>query len=60
MTEELELKAINAWYNYCKRNGYIYQQPYRSSMIVGRKYVHLSNINGPLAKYDIKRRRIVD
>lgn len=56
---ELEEKAIKAWYNYCKRNGVIYQQPSRGSVVVGRKYVYLSNINGDLAKYDFKRRRIV-
>ncbi len=36
------------------------QQPSISESIVGKRYVHLRNINGQLARYDIKRRCIAE
>ena len=63
-------QAIHAWYKVCKNgtpvfdkdgNMYsclVYQQPARLSCSVGRKYVHLRNINGELARYNIKTGKI--
>lgn len=58
--------AIEAYYNVCK-NGtpvynskgemfsmLVYQQPSSSLSVVGRKYVHLRNCNGNIARYTIK------
>ncbi len=51
--------AVKAYVRYCQNNGLIYQQPNEALCRVDQKYVHLENINGPLGKYDIKKRRIV-
>ena len=58
--------ANDAYYNVCK-NGtpvynskgemfamLVYQQPSSSLSSIGRKYVHLRNCNGNLARYNIK------
>lgn len=58
--------AIEAYYKVCK-NGtpvynskremfsmLVYQQPSSSLSSVGRKYVHLRNCNGKIARYNIK------
>ena len=59
-------QAINAWNEVCRRgipvkdlkgNVYsmlVYQQPSMSDSIIGRKYVHLRNCNGLIARYNIK------
>lgn len=52
--------AVEAYLRYCRRNGFIYQQPDEILSRVERKYVYLENINGPLAEYDIEKRRIVE
>lgn len=52
--------AVETYLRYCKRNCFIYQQPDATLSRVGRKYVWLENINGPLAKYDIKKQCIVE
>ncbi len=52
--------AVAAYQRYCKRNGFIYQQPDATLSDVGRKYVCLENINGLLAKYDIEKRCILE
>lgn len=51
--------AVEAYVRYCKRNNLVYQQPDETLSRVERKYVYLENINGPLAEYDIEKRRIV-
>ena len=65
----LEL-AIAAYYEVCRtgmqvmdRKGNVYSmltsmQPSRWLSKVGRKYVHLRNINGDIARYNIKTRTI--
>ena len=50
--------AVKAYVRYCQNNGLIYQQPNEALCRVDQKYVYLENINGLLAKYDIKERRI--
>lgn len=36
-----------------------YRQPSQTDSVVGRKYVHLNNCNGFIAKYVIKTGRII-
>ena len=52
-------KAVMAYYRFCKRNMYFYNQPSISSSYETWKYVYLYNCNGYLAKYDKRKRRIV-
>lgn len=59
-------QAIEAYYYVCKfaitvydrkgnaYSGLLYQQPSRSDSTVGRKYVHLRNCRGEIARYNIK------
>lgn len=53
--------AVDAYYNYCNDNGIIFQQPckYSSEEDEDHTCVHLNNINGELAKYVIKTKRII-
>ena len=63
-------QAIDAYYEVCRygmqvmdRKGNVYSmltymQPSRWLSKVGRKYVHLRNINGDIARYNIKTRTI--
>lgn len=51
--------AIKAYAKYCERYGYIFSQPNEQLSMVGRKYVHLENINGKLAKYEIATKKII-
>ena len=63
---EVLLEAIQAYQVVCKKgtpvydkdgnmySGLLYQQPAWSSCEVGRKYVHLRNCNGEIARYNIK------
>ena len=66
MNFDIFYEAIDAYYNVCK-NGtpvynskgemfamLVYQQPSSSLSSIGRKYVHLRNCNGELARYNIK------
>lgn len=46
-------------HKYCERYGYIFSQPNEQLSMVGRKYVHLENINGKLAKYEIATKKII-
>ena len=57
--EELIFDAIDAYYRFCKRNNYVYLQPCRSSTEVTWKYVYLYNINGLLAKYNRRTKKII-
>lgn len=52
-------EAVKAYAKYCERNGYVFCQPNEKMSMVGRKYVHLENINGKLGKYEIKTRKII-
>ena len=64
--EQLLYKAIDAYAKVCKEgtpvydkdgnmySGLFYQQPSQSLSTVGRKYVHLCNCNGNIARYVIK------
>ncbi len=64
--EEIQLLAIQAYAKVCNEgtpvlgkdgrlySGLIYQQPSLSCSTVGRKYVHLCNCNGEIARYVIK------
>lgn len=52
--------AVMAYTKYCKKNGIAYCQPNQAMSEVGRKYVHLKNINGELAKYEIATGKIVE
>lgn len=66
MTDEILYQAIEAYYCVCqfgitvydrKGNAYcglLYQQPSWLDSIVGRKYVHLRNCSGEIARYNIK------
>ena len=66
MNYSLIYQAIDAYYEVCrygmpvmdsKGNVYsmlVYQQPSMTSSTVGRKYVYLRNINGDIARYNIK------
>lgn len=59
-------QAVDAYFEVChygiqvndsKGNTYsmlVYLQPSRRFSVVGRKYVHLRNINGDIARYNIK------
>lgn len=51
--------AIKAYAKYNERYGYIFSQPNEQLSMVGRKYVHLENINGKLAKYEIATKKII-
>lgn len=51
--------AVKAYAKYCERNGYIFSQPNEKMSMVGRKYVHLENVNGKLGKYEIATKKIV-
>jgi hypothetical protein len=55
-TEE-EYAIIEKYYRYCKRNGYIFDQP--SVVEIGRKYAYLYNCNGLITKYVLKNHRFV-
>lgn len=37
----------------------IWVQPSQMDSVIGRKYVYLNNINGPIAKYSIKTGEII-
>ena len=51
--------AVKAYARYCKKNGYLFSQPNESLSVVGRKYVHLENMNGKLGKYEIATGKII-
>lgn len=51
--------AVKAYAKYCEEQGCIFSQPNEEFSMVGRKYVHLENINGKLAKYEIATKRII-
>ena len=51
--------AIKAYATYCERYGYIFSQPNEQQSMVGRKYVHLDNNNGQLAKYQLAPKKII-
>ena len=51
--------AVKAYAKYCERQGYIFSQPDEQLSMVGREYVHLENINGKLAKYEIANKKII-
>lgn len=51
--------AVKAYAKHCERYGYIFSQPNEQLSMVGRKYVHLENINGKLAKYEIATKKII-
>lgn len=59
MEDSIFETAIKAYVRYCRNNGLIYEQPNEALSEVDREYVYLENINGPLVKYDIKKRCIV-
>lgn len=59
MEDSIFETAVKAYVRYCRNNGLIYQQPNEALSEVDREYVYLENINGPLVKYDIKKRRII-
>ena len=50
-------EAVKCLKLYCKNSMVTFQQP--SCYKVGRKYIHLYNNNGLIAKYVIKERRIL-
>lgn len=64
--DELLILAIEAYAKVCKEgtpvmdkdgrvySGLLYQQPSCSGSFAGRKYVHLCNCNGEIARYVIK------
>ncbi len=45
--------AVKAYARYCPKNSSIFSQPSEQMHTVGRKHVHLENINGKLGKYKI-------
>lgn len=51
--------AVKAYAKYCEKNGYIFSQPSEVMSVVGRKYVHLENINGKLGEYEIATGKII-
>ena len=51
--------AVKAYARYCQKNGFIFSQPSERMSTVGRKYVHLENINGKLGKYEIATKQII-
>lgn len=51
--------AVKAYVRYCQKNGFIFSQPSEQMSTVGRKYVHLENINGKLGKYEIATKKII-
>jgi hypothetical protein len=55
---ELFFVAAAAYQRFCKKNGFTNAQPSESDSAIGTKYVRLKNINGALAKFNIKTRRI--
>ena len=69
--KELYLEAVKALECYHKNHPSVFDefgryqgeriwvQPSEFESEIGRKYVYLRNINGLLAKYDIKKRRII-
>lgn len=71
--EELYLKAVEALKKVCENRtpvkdgkgniisatGLIYKSPSESLSEVGRKYVHLRNSNGDIARYVIKTGEII-
>ncbi len=66
---DLFVKACKAYERKCKgpvydRNGNVYPvaiccQPSRFDSLIGRKYVHLRNCNGDLARYVIKTGKVL-
>ena len=67
---DLFIEAIRAYAKACKNGTPIlfsdgeyrsltYCEPSETTTEIGRKYVYLRNCNGLLAKYDIKKRRII-
>ncbi|MBO4565569.1 MAG: hypothetical protein J5720_09050 [Bacteroidaceae bacterium] len=66
MTDDIIIKAMQAYKNVCKKRLTVYnrkgeafpllyyQEPSYNSSIIGRKYVCLRNCNGDLARYNIK------
>lgn len=57
--EELFTEAVKAYEKWCKENNAIFDYPAESLSDVGRKYVHLRNTNGRLARYNHKERIII-
>jgi len=52
-------QAVKSYSLKCKKEGSIFMQPSEELTAIGRKYVHLANVNGPIAKFDFKRARFV-
>lgn len=46
--------AVEAYRKYCKKNLLIYSQPSDILSEIRSQYVYLANINGRLARYEIK------
>jgi hypothetical protein len=49
-------KALSAYFRKCQRELKTPQQPSESLTLIGRKYVHLYNNYGLIAKYNFKKR----
>lgn len=59
MKKDLYQQVCKAYSRFCKNNMQVFQQPSESCSIIGRKYVHLRNTYGNLAKYDLRKRKFV-
>lgn len=52
-------RAVQAYKKFCYRQGRDYQEPDQALSEIGKKFVVLRNSEGDLAKYSIKKDRIV-
>lgn len=71
MNNLLFIEAIDALRKFHKENPSVYDdfgkyvgerkwvQPSQMDSVIGRKFVYLNNINGPIAKYNIKTGEII-
>lgn len=71
MKKNLFFEAVEALADFAKRNPSVYDefgryqgerlwvQPSECDSVIGRRFVYLNNINGQIAKYDIKKGEII-
>lgn len=57
--DELYQKAVHAYKTFCYRQDQEYHEPDQNLSEIGKKFVLLRNSAGDLAKYHIKKDRIV-
>jgi len=59
LDEAIVIVVISAWRRFCEKQGTVFSQPSRALMRGDGRYIYLENVNGPMAKYELRTGRIV-